>query len=80
MDIQSQDKYILQSIRYDLLQKHTLGYIEIFAPMAWIKYLRLVVDMKNFIQRKFVQFGVKIAFFYGCLVYVEQPHVLIMKC
>jgi hypothetical protein len=58
------------------LQKQGIDYTEVFAPVARLETVRLVIAIANHLKWDFVQLDVKSAFLNGKLeeeVYVEQP-------
>ncbi|PNX60317.1 retrotransposon-related protein, partial [Trifolium pratense] len=69
-------KYKARLVAKGFLQKHGIDFTEMFAPVARIETVRLVVAIANHLRWEFVQLDVKSAFLNGKLeeeVYVEQP-------
>ncbi|CAJ2665360.1 unnamed protein product [Trifolium pratense] len=75
-------KYKARLVAKGFLQKQGIDFTEIFAPVARIETVRLVVAIANHFDWEFVQLDVKSAFLNGKLeeeVYIEQPQGFIVK-
>ncbi|CAJ2677657.1 unnamed protein product [Trifolium pratense] len=75
-------KYKARLVAKGFLQKQGIDFSEIFAPVARIETVRLVVAIANHFRWEFVQLDVKSAFLNGKLeeeVYVKQPQGFIVK-
>jgi hypothetical protein len=69
-------KYKARLVAKGFLQKHGIDFTEIFALVARLETVRLVVAIANHFDWEFVQLDVKSAFLNGTLeeeVYIEQP-------
>ncbi|KAK2403406.1 putative mitochondrial protein [Trifolium repens] len=69
-------KYKARLVAKGFLQKQGIDYTEVFAPVARLETVRLVIAIANHLNWDFVQLDVKSAFLNGKLeeeVYVEQP-------
>jgi hypothetical protein len=75
-------KYKARLVAKGFLQKPGIDFTEVFAPVARLETVRLVVAIANHFQWDFVQLDVKSAFLNGKLeeeVYVEQPQGFITR-
>jgi hypothetical protein len=69
-------KYKARLVAKGFLQKQGIDYTKVFAPVARLETVRLVIAIANHLNWDFVQLDVKSAFLNGKLeeeVYVEQP-------
>ena len=63
-------------------QKHNIDYKEVFAPVARLETIRMIIVIDAQYNWKIHQIDVKSAFLYGFLkeeVYVEQPQGYVVK-
>ena len=62
-------------------QKYDVDYDEVFAPVARLDIVRMMISLPIHHRRKIYQLDVKSAFLYGSLeeVYIEQPEGFMIK-
>ncbi|KAK2440889.1 putative mitochondrial protein [Trifolium repens] len=75
-------KYKARLVAKGFLQKPGIDFTGVFAPVARLETVRLVVAIANHFQWEFVQLDIKSAFLNGKLeeeVYVEQPQGFITR-
>ena len=76
------DKYKAQLVAKGYSQKHGIDYIEVFAPVARMDIVRMIIAIAAQKGLKIGQLDVKSAFLHGELsenVYVEQPKGYVKK-